>query len=95
MAVALGALKLIYMTDVDGLKIDDEVISEMEFSEAEALLSHQDVSGGMKPKLQNAIDAVRGRVEHVHILNGTRSHAILLELFTDEGIGSKLSYSKR
>ncbi|MCL4147573.1 UNVERIFIED_CONTAM: hypothetical protein GTU68_054426 [Idotea baltica] len=95
LAVALGALKLIYMTDVDGLSVDGQLVSEMEFAEAEALLSHKDVSGGMRPKLENAIEAVRGRVEHVHILNGTRSHAILLELFTDEGIGSKLSYAKR
>ena len=94
LAIALDALKLIYMTDVDGLRLDGEIVSELEYEEARQLLEHPDVQGGMKPKLQNAVEAVRSRVEHVHILNGNRPHAVLLELFTDSGVGTKLSYTR-
>ncbi len=94
-SAALGALKLIYLTDVQGLSADGELRSELDLAEAEELLNHPDVTGGMKPKLECSIDAIRANVEHVHIINGSVEHAVLLEVFTDTGIGTKISYSKR
>ena len=94
-ASALGALKLVYLTDVDGLSIEGSLVSELELAEAEELLSHPEVTDGMKPKLKCCIEAIRSKVDHVHIINGGIEHAVLLELFTDVGIGTKISYSKR
>ena len=94
-AGALNAKKLIYLTDVDGIKADGSLVSELDLREAEELMSHEDIQGGMKPKLKCSIDAIKEKVEHVHIINGTRDHSVLLELFTDSGVGTKISYSKR
>ncbi len=90
-AKALGAIKLIYLTDVDGLMIDQKLVHRMSLSQAETFLSHPDVQGGMKPKLSSAIETVRSGVGSVHIVNGGVEHAVLLELFTDTGIGSMIS----
>lgn len=94
-AAATDALKLIYLTDVEGISIGGSLISELDLAEAEELLRHPEIQGGMKPKLECCIRAIRDRVNHVHIINGTREHAVLLEIFTDVGVGTKLSYSKR
>lgn len=94
-AIALKALKLVYLTDVQGLLIDGELVSELDLEGAKKLLEHSDVRGGMKPKLECSINAIIEDVEHVHILDGNIEHSILLEIFTDIGIGTKLSYSKR
>lgn len=94
-AKQLGALKLLYLTDVDGLLIEGNLVPQMTLSEAETLLSHPDVQGGMKPKLTSAIETVRGGVNSVHIVNGGIEHAVLLELFTTTGIGSMISSQER
>ena len=92
---ALGALKLLYLTDVDGIAIGKKLVAELSLFDAEELLKHPEISGGMLPKLRYSIDAIKGGVDHVQMINGTVEHAVLLELFTDTGIGTKISYNKR
>ena len=90
-ASSLGALKLIFLTDVRGLIIEDKLQHELNLAEAKKLSKHPDVKGGMLPKLACAIRAIEKKVSHVHIINGTIEHAVLLELFTDSGIGTMVS----
>ncbi|NBV42109.1 hypothetical protein EBR96_05000 [bacterium] len=90
-ARGLKAEKLIYMTDVDGLLIEKKLMKNLSLQQAEQLLEHPDVQGGMKPKLGGAIATVKGGVGSVHIINGGAEHAVLLELFTDTGIGTMIS----
>jgi acetylglutamate kinase len=90
LAVALGAAKLVVLTDVAGLYRDwpasGEVISQLTAGEVEALLP--DLAAGMIPKMEACLTAVRGGVPQAHVLDGRRSHAVLLEIFTDAGIGT-------
>jgi acetylglutamate kinase len=90
LAVALGAAKLVVLTDVEGLYRDwpasDEVISQLDAGDLEKLLPS--LSAGMIPKMEACLTAVRGGVPHAHVLDGRLSHAILLEIFTDSGIGT-------
>ncbi len=92
LAAALRADKLIYLTDVDGIyrDLEDEgsLIPELGLEEAEELLSGGTLSSGMIPKLHSCVQAVRSGVRRSHIINGTMEHALLLELFTDAGIGT-------
>ncbi len=92
LAVALGAVKLIVLTDVAGLYRDwpssAEVISELTESELERLLPG--LSAGMIPKMEACLTAVRGGVPQAHVLDGRLSHAVLLEIFTDSGIGTRV-----
>jgi len=91
-AAALGAFKAIFLTDVPGWlgDPDDEtsLISETDAAKLEGALDG--IEGGMKPKLGAAVDALRGGVGSVHIIDGRRPHSLLLELFTDSGIGTKV-----
>ncbi|MGC2007591.1 acetylglutamate kinase, partial [Trebonia sp.] len=93
LAVALGAAKLVVLTDVAGLYRDwpasAEVISELGASDLEKLLPA--LSAGMIPKMEACLTAVRGGVPQVHVLDGRLEHAILLEIFTDSGIGTMVS----
>jgi acetylglutamate kinase len=90
LAVALGATKLVVLTDVEGLYRDwpnsDEVISQLDADDLEKLLPS--LSAGMIPKMEACLTAVTGGVPHAHVLDGRLSHAILLEIFTDSGIGT-------
>jgi acetylglutamate kinase len=90
LAVALGAVKLVVLTDVEGLYRNwpesDEVISELNAAELEDLLPT--LTAGMIPKMEACLTAVRGGVRHAHVLDGRLQHAILLEIFTDSGIGT-------
>jgi len=92
LAESLQADKLIYLTDVDGLYRDFEdkssLIPELEVAEADELLEVRGMSSGMLPKVQSCIDAVRSGVRRAHIINGTVHHALLLELYTDQGVGT-------
>jgi acetylglutamate kinase len=96
-AVALRAKKLISITDVEGVKLraDDpnSVISRFAISDFEKLVSDGVISGGMIPKVEACVSAVEGGVSKAHIIDGRRSHAILLELFTDGGIGTMINKS--
>ena len=91
-ASALGAAKLVYLTNVEGLYRDlgraESLISELKLDEAEQLVSR--LSEGMRPKVQSAIDALRGGVEKVHILDGRVEHSLLIEIFTQDGIGTQV-----
>jgi acetylglutamate kinase len=92
MAVALNAGRLILMTDVDGLlDADRRLISSINAARAKRMIAHQGITGGMIPKIECAIEALRGGVRKVPIVNGKRRHAILLELFTDQGIGTEVT----
>ncbi len=94
-AAALKALKLIYLTDVDGLMINKELLQIVDQNEAEKLLKHPEVQGGMLPKLECALKALQKGVKFVHIINGSVDHAVLLEMFTDLGIGTMLVENKK
>jgi len=93
LAVALGAAKLVVLTDVAGLYRDwpssAEVISELTAAELEQLLPG--LSAGMIPKMEACLTAVRGGVPQAHVLDGRLSHAVLLEIFTDSGIGTMVT----
>ncbi|WP_330329527.1 acetylglutamate kinase [Streptomyces sp. NBC_00536] len=90
LAAALGAETLMVLTDVEGLYADwpnsDEVISRLTVSELEKLLP--ELSSGMVPKMQGCLHAVRGGVSNARVIDGRVQHSILLEIFTDEGIGT-------
>jgi len=90
LAVALGAGKLVVLTDVEGLYRDwlnsDEVISQLDTNDLAELLPA--LSAGMIPKMEACLTAVKGGVPQAHVLDGRLSHAILLEIFTDSGIGT-------
>jgi acetylglutamate kinase len=90
LAVALGAGKLVVLTDVEGLYLDwpnsDEVICQLDADDLEKLLPS--LSAGMIPKMEACLTAVKGGVPRAHVLDGRLSHAILLEVFTDSGIGT-------
>jgi acetylglutamate kinase len=90
LAVALGAAKLVVLTDVAGLYRDwpasQDVISRLTTGELERLLP--ELSAGMIPKMEACLAAVRGGVPQAHVLDGRLSHAVLLEIFTDAGIGT-------
>lgn len=90
-AVALRAAKLILMTDVNGiLDPDGEVISEIKRSSAERMLSRAEVTGGMIPKLQACLRSLEA-VPLAHIIDGRLPHSLLLELFTEGGIGTMVT----
>lgn len=95
-AVAIGmkAHKLIYLTDVPGILKGGKLVSSLDLEEAERLMTHQDITGGMIPKLGYAIRAIKRSVRNVHIINGANEHAVLLEIFTDKGIGTMISHKK-
>lgn len=95
LAAALPAQKLIYLTDVPGIIAGGSLLNLVELADAEKLLKHPDVGGGMIPKLECSIRAVKAGVGDVHIIDGSVEHAVLLEIFTDTGVGTMIRESKR
>ncbi len=93
LAVALSAEKLVYMNDVPGLiGPDGDLLSELGVTEVLDVLAHTDaVEGGMIPKLESAVRALKAGVPRVHFLDGRVEHALVLELFTPEGIGTMIA----
>ena len=93
-ARAVHAEKLAFLTDIEGVRRDPEdpatLISELHVQEAEKLISDGFVGGGMIPKLKNCIDAIEEGVNRVHILDGRIPHSLLLEIFTNKGIGTAI-----
>ncbi len=88
-ASALGAMRLLLMTDVTGvLDADKKLITNVSTDEAQALIKDGVAVGGMIPKLETAIEAVKGGVDAVVILDGRRAHGLVVELFTDHGAGT-------
>ena len=94
LAAALGAEKLILLTDVRGLlrnpKDEETLIHVVHTYEVPGLVAQGVISGGMIPKMECSVDAIAGGVERVHILDGRIPHSILIELLSDEGIGTML-----
>jgi len=91
-ARAMSAYKVMFLTDVAGWLRDpadpDSVISEAPTDEVERALEH--IAGGMRPKLQACVDAIHGGVSFAYIVDGRVPHSLLLELFTDAGLGTKI-----
>jgi acetylglutamate kinase len=94
-AEALTAHKLIFLTDVPGLLADADdpasLIARVTAAEARDLIADGTISGGMIPKITGCIRAIEHGVEHVHLVDGRVPHAVLLELFTDAGVGTMVS----
>ena len=97
-ATAVEAEKLAFLTDVEGVYKDYEdkssLISEMTVEEAQNFVDSGMLGGGMLPKLQNCINAIKNGVSRVHILDGRIPHCLLLEIFTDKGIGTAIYNSE-
>jgi acetylglutamate kinase len=93
-AAAMGAEKLLLLTDVQGVRgADDQLISSLTADEARNLIGQKVIIGGMIPKVQFGLDALAQGVRKVHIVDGRVQHAVLLEIFTDKGIGTELVHS--
>ncbi|MCC6221123.1 MAG: acetylglutamate kinase [Deltaproteobacteria bacterium] len=90
LARALNALKLIYLTDVEGVILDGQTLSILDVRQVKELLKNPQIKGGMLPKLRYAIEALEGSVTSVHIINGSVDHSLLLEIFTEAGVGTKI-----
>ena len=93
-AKQMHAEKLAFLTDIEGVYRDPQdpstLISKLFVKEARDLIDSGNVGGGMIPKLQNCVDAIEGGVSRVHILDGRIKHCLLLEIFTDKGIGTAI-----
>ena len=93
-ARAVSAEKLAFLTDIEGVYKDpndsNSLISELTVSEAKELITDGFIGGGMLPKLNNCIDAIENGVSRVHILDGRIAHCLLLEIFTNKGIGTAI-----
>jgi acetylglutamate kinase len=91
-AAALGAFKIVFLTDVEGWRADpdDPATRISEATAAEVREKLPEASGGMRPKLEACVNALEKGVGAAHIVDGRQPHSLLLELFTDEGIGTKL-----
>lgn len=93
-AKAVKAEKLAFLTDIEGVYRNpadkESLISELTIKEAEELLEDGNVGGGMLPKINSCIDAIENGVSRVHILDGRISHCLLLEIFTNKGIGTAI-----
>ena len=93
-AKAMEAEKLVFLTDIEGVFVDPSnkktLISEMDVNTAKEFIANGVVGGGMLPKLNNCIDAIEQGVSRVHILDGRVAHCLLLEFFTEKGIGTAI-----
>ena len=94
-AEALGAEKIIYLTDIAGLRRDindaESLIHRTTVNELSELIADGTIAGGMIPKVESCMQAVRGGVKSAHILDGRIAHVLLLELFTDHGVGTMIT----
>ena len=89
-AASLNAIKLVYITDTDGVQINNERISHLTEAQAKKLIEDKIITGGMIPKVVSALSAIDAGVQKVHIINGKIEHALLLEIFTKEGVGTEI-----
>jgi acetylglutamate kinase len=93
-ATAIGAEKLVFLTDIEGVYADPQdkksLISVLTLDKANVLLESGFIGGGMLPKLKNCVDAVKNGVSRVHIIDGRIEHCMLLEFFTNQGIGTAI-----
>ena len=93
-AKALKAEKLAFLTDVEGVYKDfndkSSLISELHLNDAKELIDSGVMGGGMLPKLNNCIEAIESGVSRVHIMDGRMPHCLLLEIFTNKGVGTAI-----
>ena len=89
-AVSLGAYKIIFMSDVDGVLEKGKLRRQLSAREAENLIKKNVIGGGMAPKVEAGLFCVKNGVESAQIINGTDPHSVIAELFTDQGIGTKI-----
>jgi acetylglutamate kinase len=90
-ASSLNAIKLVLLTDVKGvLDIGGNLVSSLIAEDANRMIANGVIKEGMLPKLQCCLEALKGGVEKVHIIDGRKEHALLLEIFTDEGVGTEI-----
>jgi len=93
-AIALKARRLVYLSDVPGLLKDPEdpatLLSSLAVHQVEPLKEEKVIAKGMLPKVNSAVDALNAGVNRVHFIDGRLPHSILLEIFTDEGIGTEI-----
>jgi acetylglutamate kinase len=94
LAAELKASKLIYVTDVAGIMRDpaqpDSLISSVTIEQVESLIRQKVIAGGMIPKVRSATNALQTGVEKIHMIGGHIQHGLLLEIFTDAGIGTEI-----
>lgn len=94
-ASALSAEKLIFLTDIDGIRRDEKdpssLIPVISVAEIDALIKSGAISGGMIPKVEACVQSVKSGINRTHIINGTIPHPIMLEIFTDTGIGTMIT----
>jgi acetylglutamate kinase len=97
-AGALKARKLAYVTDVPGLLRNPEdpesIMSTLKISEVEELIAQGVIGGGMLPKVQSGVDALRAGVRKIHMIDGRMPHSLLLEIFTDKGVGTEIVWDE-
>jgi len=89
-AAALKAEKLVYLSDTEGILVKEKLVSSMTKNEADTFIAAGDIFGGMIPKVTSAFDTLAAGVNKVHIIDGRIKHSLLLEIFTDEGIGTQM-----
>jgi acetylglutamate kinase len=92
---ALKAEKLVFLSDVEGVSADGRLIHSMDKEEANRLIETGVISNGMIPKIRSAFGAMDGGVNKVHLIDGRVKHSLLLEIFTDEGVGTELLHTLR
>lgn len=93
-AAALKAEKLVYLSDTEGVLVNGELASTLTRSRAEQLIESGVISGGMIPKVNSAFEALESSVHKVHFINGSIKHSLLLEIFTDEGVGTQIVHDE-
>ena len=89
-ASKLKAEKLVYLSDIEGVLVDKKLVSSLTYSQAESLIAQGAINGGMIPKVRSAFATLDSGVRKVHIIDGRIKHSLLLEIFTDEGIGTQM-----
>jgi len=93
-AAALKAEKLVYLSDTEGILVRDKLVSTLTKSQANKLVDEGAIFGGMIPKVTSAFDTLDAGVNKVHIIDGRIKHSMLLEIFTDEGIGTQMVHEE-
>jgi acetylglutamate kinase len=91
-AAALKAEKLVYLSDTEGILVREKLISTLTKSQANKFISEGAIFGGMIPKVTSAFDTLDSGVNKVHIIDGRIKHSLLLEIFTDEGVGTQMTH---
>jgi acetylglutamate kinase len=94
-ALALSAEKLVYLTDIDGLRLDKDdaasLVRRATAGEIRQMMSSGAIEGGMIPKMESCLEALDGGVNRTHLLDGRIPHVLLIEMFTDAGVGTMIT----